>query len=91
MRVVQRSQLLHKIKQLEQETAGPERRQAAKARQAVMKEVQQMLSEPGKTFDEKVAYMEGIFAKQVWRTVRLRQHEVNKLHSFCKSVPLASY
>ena len=63
---MQRSQLLQKIKQLEQETAGPERRQAAKARQALMKEVQQGLSESGKGLEDKVAYMESVFAKQVW-------------------------
>lgn len=64
---MQRSQLLHKIKQLEQETAGPERRQAAKARQGLLKEVQQGLLEAGDSLQDKVAYMEGIFAKQVLR------------------------
>ena len=62
---MQRSQLLQKIKQLEQETAGPERRQAAKARIALMKEVQQGLSEAGDSMRDKLAYVEAVFAKQV--------------------------
>ena len=64
---MQHSQLVQKIKQLEQETAGPERRQAAKVRTAFLKEIQQHLSAPGKSAQEKIQYMEGVFSKQVHR------------------------
>ena len=64
--VTQHTQLVQKIKQLEQETAGPERRQAAKVRTAFLKEIQQHLAAPGNSAQEKIQYMEGVFAKQVW-------------------------
>ena len=54
-----------RIQQLELETAQPERREAARARKKLTKEVQRNLAESGKTDADKVKYLEGVFSDQV--------------------------
>lgn len=56
-----------RIQQLESETAQPERREAARARKKLTKDVQRHLSDSGKTDADKVKYLEGIFSDQVIR------------------------
>ena len=54
-----------RIQQLEKETAQPERREAARARKKVTKEVQRNLSDSGKSDTDKIRYLEGVFSDQV--------------------------
>ena len=56
--------LEQKIQQLEKETAQPERREAARARKKLIKDVQRNLSEAG-TDADKVKYLENVFSEQV--------------------------
>lgn len=60
-----------RIQQLELETAQPERREAARARKKMTKDVQRHLSDSGKTDAEKIKYLEGVFSDQV---IRLQVH-----------------
>ena len=53
-----------RIQQLELETAQPERREAARARKKLTKEVQRNLSDSGKTDADKIKYLEGVFSDQ---------------------------
>ena len=53
-----------RIHQLELETAQPERREAARARKKLTKEVQRNLSDSGKTDTDKIKYLEGVFSHQ---------------------------
>lgn len=56
-----------RIQQLELETAQPERREAARARKKMTKDVQRHLSDSGKSDAEKIKYLEGVFSDQVTR------------------------
>lgn len=53
-----------RIQQLELETAQPERREAARARKKLTKQVQRKLSDSGKTDEDKIKYLEGVFSQQ---------------------------
>ena len=53
-----------RIHQLELETAQPERREAARARKKLTKEVQRNLSDSGKTDTDKIKYLESVFSHQ---------------------------
>ena len=54
-----------KIQQLEKETAQPERREAARARKKLTKEVQRTLAEAGRSDADKIKYLESMFSEQV--------------------------
>ena len=54
-----------KIQQLEKETAQPERREAARARKKLTREVQRTLAEAGRSDADKIKYLESMFSEQV--------------------------
>ena len=54
-----------RIQQLELETAQPERREAARARKKLTKEVQRNLSDSSKNEADKIKYLETVFSDQV--------------------------
>lgn len=54
-----------RIQQLELETAQPERREAARARKKLTKEVQRNLIDSSKSDADKIKYLEGVFSDQV--------------------------
>ena len=65
-----------RIQQLELETAQPERREAARARKRLTKEVQRNLSDSGKTDADKIKYLEGVFSDQASCTLHVRGYGV---------------
>lgn len=60
-----------RIQQLELETAQPERREAARARKKLTKEVQRNLSDSGKNDADKIKYLEGVFSDQASCTLHV--------------------
>lgn len=60
-----------KIQQLEKETAQPERREAARARKKLTREVQRTLAEAGRSDADKIKYLESMFSEQVTQQARL--------------------
>ncbi len=73
-----------KIHQLEQETAQPERREAARARKKLTREVQRTLAEAGRSDADKIKYLESMFSEQVQLLLQNRSFTL-RIVTCCKA------